>query len=85
MKSKTPIKGIKHSGFTKKASFTGSHFTTGIVSTATIRHKTALRENKERMPGRAPGVDLAATYHGHERFKGGAAALREQEALEKKL
>ena len=77
---------MKTSGFTKKASFTGSHFTSGMGSTATIRHKSTMRnENKERMPGRAPGVDLAATYHGHERFKGGAAALREQELLEKKL
>ena len=79
---------MKTSGFTKKASFTGSHFTSGMGSTATIRHKTTARvrkENKERMPGRAPGVDLAATYHGHERFKGGAADLREQELLEKKL
>lgn len=78
LKAKTPITGFKKTGFSKKASVTGSHFTPGIVSTATIRHKSTMRnENKERIPGRAPGVDLAATYHDHERFKSGAAALRE--------
>jgi hypothetical protein len=39
----------------------------------------------KRVSGRAPGVDLGATYHDHERFKSGAAALRANEEFERKL
>jgi hypothetical protein len=43
LKTKTPLKSMKNTGFSKKASVTGSHFTPGLVSTTTIRHKSTLR------------------------------------------
>ena len=74
--SKTPAKSPLRTGGLgmRKPSVSGSHFTGG-VSAVSVKYDIAkIKSNKDspRVAGRAPGVDLGATYNAHERFKGGA-------------